>query len=650
MKLGFTKKDIDTSVRPQDDFFHYASGGWLKRNPIPKEEARWGSFTMLRHMTDKQLQALLKKIVAQKSAPVGSAAQMIRDLYHSGTDLARRRKLGLEALAREITRIGSIKTSGDVVRTIAHLERIGSGGIWGMGIDQDMKNSEQYIIYLGQGGLGLPDRDYYLKDDAESVRVREAYKQHLVKLLTLAGHKATAHKEMETVLAIETALAKISMTKEDLRDVDKTYHKKSFAAFAKSAKGIAWGDYFKIIGASPKELVVMQPEFFSGAEKLLAQFSIAEWQTYLYTHLINDFASSLSPELEKQSFAFYGMVLAGVKEMKPLWRRILRVVNGGLAEALGELYVKEYFPKEAKKKVERIVDDLFTAYEARIKNLDWMGASTKKKALVKLGEMHKKLGYPNKWKSYKGLVIRPDDFVGNIMRVSDYEHRRAMRRLSKPVDHDEWFMSPQTVNAYCSFGLNDVVFPAAILQPPFFDMSADDAFNYGAIGSVIGHEITHGFDDQGCKFDGHGNRKTWWTPEDSKQFTKKAKRLVTEFNGYEVDDGIKVNGELTLGENIADLGGLSIAYDAYQLRLQKTGRKDVAGYTPEQRFFLGYAATERENERPEARKTAVLTDPHSPSQFRVNGPLSNLPEFYAAFGVQKGDKLYREPKDRAKIW
>lgn len=647
---GFDARDIDAKVRPQDDFFHYASGGWIKRNPIPKAEARWGSFTMLRHTTDKQLQTLLKKVTGKKRVTAGSAEQMIRDLYRSGVDLKHRRSLGLTPLKKVLARIDTIKTPQDIVRTIAHLERIGSGGIWGAGIDQDMKNSEKYIIHLGQGGLGMPDRDYYLKNDAESQRVRNAYEKHLMRLLELAGRRQEARQEAAVVLEIETALAKVSMKKEDVRDVDKTYHKKSLAELKTLAPNIVWQEYFKIFGTKPREIIVMQPAFFATAQRLLRTFPLESWKTYLRTHLISDFSSALAHELEKESFAFYSTVLTGTKHMKPLWRRILRVVNGGLSELFGELYVAEYFPKEAKHKVALIVADLFRAYEARIKNLDWMSGSTKKRAISKLHQMHRKLGYPDTWKTYRGLRIVPDDFVGNVMRVSEYEHRRALRRLKKPVDHDEWFMSPQTVNAYCSFGLNDVVFPAAILQHPFFDVTADDAFNYGAIGSVIGHEITHGFDDQGCKFDGKGNRKTWWTRTDASRFAKKAKRLVKEFSAYEVAPGIKANGKLTLGENIADLGGISIAFDAYQLRLAHTGRKDIAGFTPEQRFFLGYATTERENERPEFRKTQVLTDPHSSSRFRVNGPLSNLPEFYEAFNVKKGDKLYRAPKDRAKIW
>lgn len=647
---GFDARDIDTKVRPQDDFFHYASGAWMKRHPIPKTEARWGSFTMLRHATDMQLQTLLKKVIAKKKVKSGTAEQMIRDLYRSGIDMSGRRATGLAPLAPFMQRIEGIATAEHIGTAIAYLHRHGSVGIWGTGIDQDMKDSERYILHLGQGGLGMPDRDYYLKDDAESKRVRTAYEKHLVRLLELAGRKKEARQEAALVLEMETAIAKISMKKEDLRDVDKTYFKKTLPQLRTLAPMVDWQEYFRILGAKPKHIIVMHPAFFAAASRLLKTYPVASWKTYLRTHVIADFSNVLTPELEKENFAFYGTVLTGVKHMKPLWRRILRVVNGNLSELLGELYVQEYFPAEAKKKVVTVVADLFRAYEARIKNLDWMSAATKQKAVKKLHQMHRKLGYPDKWKSYKGLVITDDDYVGNILRVYAYEHRRAMRRLAKPVDHKEWFMSPQTVNAYCSFGMNDIVFPAAILQHPFFDVSADDAFNYGAIGSVIGHEITHGFDDQGCKFDGKGNRKTWWTKTDSARFAAKAKRLVTEFNGYEVAPDMHVNGKLTLGENIADLGGISIAFDAYQLRLAETGRKDIDGYTPEQRFFLAYATTEREQERPEYRKTMVMTDPHSPSKFRVNGPLSNLPEFYAAFGVEKGDKLYRAPKERAKIW
>ncbi|MHB1769804.1 MAG: M13 family metallopeptidase [Minisyncoccota bacterium] len=647
---GFDVRDIDTGVRAQDDFFHYASGGWMKRNPIPKTESRWGSFTLLRRTTDTQLRTLLQKIVSKRRAAKGSLEQMIRDFYRSGIDQKRRTALGLIPLAPLLKRIQDIETPEDLLRVLARHERIGLSGIWGSGIDQDMRKSERYIIYLGQGGLGMPDRDYYLKDDAESVRVRSAYEKYLIGIRAFSGGTKTAQRDAATVLKIETALAKVSMRKEDLRDVDKTYHKKSLSQLATLAPRIDWKEYFEILGARPKSVIVMQPDFFAAVEKMFFSFPIDEWKVYLATHLIGDMAACLTPALEKHSFAFYGTALTGTKDLKPLWRRVLRVVNSALSEAFGALYVREYFPAAAKHKVAVIVEDLFRAYEARIKHLDWMSAETKQKAIQKLRLMNRKLGYPDRWKSYRGLVITADDYAGNVLRVAEFEHKRAIRRLRKAVDRKEWFMSPQTVNAYCSFGLNDIVFPAAILQHPFFDIAADDAFNYGAIGSVIGHEITHGFDDQGAKFDGKGNRKTWWTKTDRARFDKKAERIVREFNAYAVAPGMNVNGKLTLGENIADLGGISIAYDAYQSRLVKTGRKNIDGYTPEQRFFLGYAATEREQERPEFRKTQVMTDPHAPSRFRVNGPLSNLPEFYEAFDVQKGDALYREPKNRAKIW
>lgn len=649
---GFDIRDIDTGVRPQDDFYRYVNGGWLSKNPIPPHESSWGSFRILRYKTEKQLRTLVEKTLTLKKVTAGSPEQMVRDLYRSGLDSKTRLAKGTTPLAPWRKLIEKIEDVPSLVKTFAELEKIGGGGPFGLMVDQDMKNSEKYVLHIHQSGLGLPDRDYYLNDDAESLRVRRAYEKHLEMIFKLAGSTSPeAVKNRETVLRLETAIAQISMTKEDLRDVDKTYHKISVAKLARLTPHIAWSRYLTVVGAGiPREVIVMQPDFLKAVDTLLVETPIADWKTFLTWHLVGGTAAYLSPAFEKQSFAFYGTVLSGVTVMKPLWRRALGVVNGTLGEALGKLYVEEHFSTEAKKRIKLLVDDLFEAYETRIKNLDWMSAGTKKKAIQKLHQMNRKLGYPDRWRSYRGLIIKPDDYFGNVVRASLQEHARVMRRLKKPVDRKEWFMTPQTVNAYCSFGLNDVVFPAAILQPPFFSVDADDAVNYGSIGSVIGHEITHGFDDQGSKFDGKGNRKTWWTPEDRKRFEQKAERLVKEFNTYIVADGLRVNGELTLGENIADLGGASIAFDAYQTRLKKTGRRDSDGFTPEQRFFLSFALFERENRRPEAEKTQVLTDPHSPGQFRINGPASNLPEFYTAFGVQKGDALYREPEDRARIW
>lgn len=649
---GFDVRDMDRSVRPQDDFYQYVNGGWLKRNPIPPHESRWGSFLILRYNTEKRLRALVAKTLKLRRAKAGTPEQMVRDFYRSGMDMKRRNALGLTPLSPWLKRIRDIADISSLVSTLAHLETVGGAGPWGAAVDQDMKNSEKYIIYLHQSGLGMPDRDYYLKSDPESVRVRTAYEKHLEAMWKLVGATAARAKQhRETIMRIETAIARASMAKEELRDVDKTYHKMRVVTLARLAPVVDWKSYLKIIGAeSVKDVVVMQPAFLKAINSLLAKEPIENWKTYLTWHLVSGVAGYLSAKFERQNFAFYGTTLSGMKIMKLLWRRALGAVNGNLGEALGKLYVEAYFSPEAKKKISALVDDLFEAYEARIRGLDWMSAATKKKALEKLHLMTRKLGYPDKWKSYKGLIIRPDDYVGNALRASLLEHQRVMRRLKKPVDRKEWFMTPQTVNAYYSFGLNDIVFPAAILQPPFFDPKADDAVNYGAMGTVIGHEITHGFDDQGSKFDGKGNRKTWWTRGDRARFMKKAEVLVNEFNGYRVANGLKVNGKLTLGENIADLGGASIGFDAYMLRLAKTGRTAIGGFTPEQRFFLSFALFERENRRPEAEKMQVLTDPHSPGKFRINGPASNLPEFYAAFGVKKGDKLYRPPSSRAKIW
>lgn len=649
---GFDTRDMDTSIRPQDDFYHYANGGWMKRNPVPPHESQWGAFMMLRYDTEKKLHAIVAKLLDAKHIKKGSPEQMVRDFYRSGCDMKTRNALGLKPLQPLLDRVAKIRDVPSFISTIAYLEKLGGGGPWGIGVDQDMKNSDRYVMHLGQGGLGMPDRDYYLKDDAESLRVRKAYVKHIQAISVLMGKtSAEAKKDSDTLMRIETAIAKISMPKEDLRDADKTYHKMTLPALTKLTHGIDWKSFFSIAGAGDiRDIVVMQPKFMSAISTMLAKEPIEDWKTYLTWHLVAGSASHLSAKFEKQNFAFYGTVLSGTPKMKPMWRRALGSTNRNLGELLGEIYVKTHFGPEAKMKINSVVDDLFEAYENRIKNLDWMTDATKRRALKKLHLVNRKLGYPDKWRTYTGLVIRPDEYFGNAIRTAQFEHRREMRRLKKPVDRAEWFMNPQTVNAYCSFGLNDIAFPAAILQPPFFSVEADDAVNYGAIGSVIGHEITHAFDDQGCKFDGKGNRLTWWLSKDTFNFTKKAKILVKQFNEYTVADGLKVNGQLTLGENIADLGGASIAYDAYQLRLAETGREDIDGYTPEQRFFLSLAVFERENERPESVKTSVLTDPHSPGIFRINGPASNLPEFYAAFNVQKGDKLYREPKDRAKIW
>ncbi len=648
----FTARDMDRSARPQDDFYRYANGGWLYRTSIPKAESRWGPFVMLRYDVDKKLKRILDELAELKRVTPGSPEQMIRDFQRSGTDLKRRAALGVRPLDAWRKRIADIDTIKEFQDVITDLHKIGVGPLFGAGIDQDAKKTTAYILHIFQDGLGLPDRDYYLLDDAESVRVRTAYRAHVESMFKLLKYtKAEASSAAETVMRIEAMLAKEQMNKVERREIEKTYNKRTLKELSKLAPAIDWPRYFARIGAKDeRSFIVMQPKYLSAISKLIGTVPLADWKTYLVWQVTDDMAGILSPAFVRQNFAFYGTVLTGVKHMKPVWRQTLAVVNGALGEALGQLYVKRYFTAEAKKKMLELVEDLFEAYRERIKGLDWMSPVTKKKALKKLAKMNRKIGYPDKWKSYKGLVIRPDDFFGNVIRSAEYEHKREMKKLGGPINRHEWFMYPQTVNAYNAPNMNEIAFPAAILQPPFFDPNGDAALNYGSIGAVIAHEISHGFDDEGAKYDENGNLREWWIAEDKKRFKKKGELVVRQYDAYEVADGVKVNGKLTLGENIADFGGLVIGYEAYMRHLAKHPSGVIDGLTPEQRFFLGFALFERENVRPEFEKTATLTDPHSPGQFRTNGPVSNYDKFYESFGVKKGDALWREPKERTTVW
>lgn len=647
---GFDLKNIDSSVRPQDDFYHYAVGRWLKTHSIPPTESRWGSFLILRYKTDAQLRSLLERTAALKRVAPGSPEQMIRDLYRSGMDMKTRSKLGLKPIAPLRDRIKSIENRNELIELIADFHRVGIGVFWGSGVDQDFNNADRNCLHIFQSGLGMPERDYYLKDATEQNRVRNAYLPYMRDMLRLAGYSAAStSKASEAIMRIETALARASMKREDLRTPELLHHPHSIAKLGRLTPIIDWKRYLTRIGVDVTEVNVMQTEFLTTSERLLASESLDDIKRYLDWHVIIDFAPLLSAKFVRHNFSFYGTVLSGTKHMKPLWRRVLGTVNGCLGEQVGKLYVKEYFSAAAKRKMNELVDDLFKAFAARIKRLDWMGAATKKKALAKLRAMNHKIGYPDTWKSYRGLVIRPDDYVGNVLRVAEFKHRRDIKKLGKPVDRAEWYDYPQTVNAFYNPGMNDMLFPAAFLQHPFFDFDADDALNYAAVGMAIGHEMTHGFDTSGAKFDARGNLKNWWAAADKRRFEKKADFVKRQFNRHVVE-GMNVNGKLTLTENIADLGGLAIAFDAYQTRLKKTGRKDIDGFTPEQRFFLAYAQSEHELRRPEAAKLQLLTDEHSPSITRVNGPLSNMPGFYEAFDVKRGDKLFRTPKDRELVW
>jgi putative endopeptidase len=649
---GFDTKRMDTSVRPQDDFYRYVNGNWLKKTKMPPQEAYWGSFSILHLNTQKQLKALVEEISKKKNLTSGSPDQLVRDLYRSGMDMKLRNKLGATPIKKYREQIHAVKNHADLMTLLGHFHRLGISAPWGTFVDQDSKNSSRYVLHISQSGLGLPDREYYLKDEPEFLRVRNAYKKHIANVFKLLGYKEKEASEfVETIMKVETELARISMDKVDVRDVEKTYHKKSISELGRLAADVNWKSYFKLAQIPQVPYVIVtQPEFVAKAGKLLKSIPVEDWKIYLEWNLASSSASFLSNAFTKENFEYYGKTIMGSKKMKPEWRRVLQILNGTLGEALGKLYVERHFGTEAKKKMDALVDDLFIAYEKRIKSLDWMSADTKKKAITKLKLMARKIGYPKKFKTYAGLKIDPSDYFGNVLRAGEFDRKRQMAKLRKPIDRAEWHMSPQTVNAYCNFNLNEIVFPAAILQPPFFDLNADDAINYGAIGAVIGHEMTHGFDDQGAKFDGKGNMKNWWKSEDNSQFEKKGKMLATQYDTYKVAGDLPVNGKLTLGENIADLGGAIIALEAYEERLKKTGRKDIAGFTPEERFFIGFAQAECGLARDEFLKMQVLNDPHSPSEFRVNGPVVNIQKFHDAYKTKQGDKLYKSEKEQVRIW
>jgi putative endopeptidase len=535
------------------------------------------------------------------------------------------------------------------------LHRQGISAFWGCGVDQDLKNSEIMALYLGQDGLGLPDRDYYLNDDEKSREIRRKYSIYADQMLSLSG-TISAYRPLSKIFTdIETRLAKASMTQVELRDIEKQYNKMTAAELGAISPHVDWSKYFEAMHMpTPEYMIICQPEFIKAVDAIFEEITLEDLKAYARWHVLNGTARFLSEEFSKEVFDFYGRTFGGATEMKPRWRRVLGVVDNMLDEAVGQLYVKKHFSEAAKEKVKDLVEHLVAAYKVRIENLDWMSAETKQKALTKLSAVTKKLGYPNKWKDFSALEIGTDSYLQNYVRAHIFEFDRRMKMIAKPVDRTEWHSSPQTVNAFYSPAMNEILFPAAILQPPFFYQDIDDAMNFGGIGTFIGHELTHGFDDQGALFDASGNLQNWWTKEDKERFDKKTAHLAEQFDAYEPLPGLHVNGKLTLGENIADLGGLFIAYDGLILAL---GGKEAAakmplieGMKPFQRFFKNLAIAERVNIREEALRTQIQTDPHSPGIYRVNGPLSNMTEFYEAFDVKSGDGLYREEPDRVKIW
>ncbi|WP_159628407.1 M13 family metallopeptidase [Massilia puerhi] len=647
---GIDTQYIDSSVRPQDDFFAHLNGKWLKTTEIPGDKSSWGTFIKLRDDTTPQLHAIIEK--AQKDAKAGGETRKIGDLYASYMNEAQRDTLGYKPLTGELSRIRGLKDKKGLPALVAHLSKIGVSTPYGIYVSQDMRESTKHATYLSQGGLGMPDREYYLKlDDAKLADIRAKYQVHVENILTLAGEKNAA-AQAKAIVDFETELAKVQWTRVENRDPVKRYNKTDVAGLAKLAPGYDWTAALGAAGVGNKldYIIVNQPSYFSGLDAVLAKTELSTLKSYFEWQLLREYAPYLSKAFKDENFAFYGTALTGTTEQEPNWKRGVATVEGALGEALGKLYVAEHFPPERKARMEQLVKNLIVAYGQSIDTLEWMSPTTKKEARAKLAKFTPKIGYPDKWRDYSRLAIKRDDLVGNMMRSATFEYEYRINKLGKPVDRSEWGMTPQTVNAYYRSTMNEIVFPAAILQPPFFDMRADDAVNYGAIGAVIGHEIGHGFDDKGSQSDGDGNLRDWWTAEDRAAFKQRTDKLVKQFAGFSPLPGYHLNGELTLGENIGDNAGLSIAYKAYQISLAGKPAPVIDGLTGDQRFFMGWGQVWRSKMRDQQMVNQVKNGPHSPGQYRANGAVQNMPEFYEAFGVKPGDKMYVAPENRVIVW
>lgn len=644
------RANMDTTVKPGDNFFLYANGAWLKKTAIPGDKTGWGSFDELADNTNKSVHTLLEDIVKEKSA-TGSPAFNVAAFYKSGMDTSSIDKTGVTAIKKELDAIAAVTTPQQILDVVIENNKQGLQSILPFYIGPDDKNVTKNIIQFGQGGLGLPSKDYYTDKDSSAVKNREAYKAYITRILTLGGEDtATAGKNALAIFDLENKLAAASLYPKEMRDPQKMYNKFSTATFSKQTPGINWTAIFAKMNITGDSMLVSVPQYYRVLSGLLKSTPVEVWKAYLTYNTLSDMAPYLGSGFENARFEFYARTLSGQKEQKPRWERVMRVIDGAVGEQLGKLYVDKYFKPEAKAKMVDLVQNLQDAFNNRIKNLDWMSDATKQKSAAKLAAFIKKIGYPDKWKDYTGLQLTPDNYAQNVLNASAFEYKRDLAKLGKPVDRTEWGMTPNTVNAYYNPTFNEIVFPAAILQFPFFDFGADDAVNYGGIGAVIGHEMTHGFDDQGAQYAADGNLKNWWTPDDEKKFKAKTKMVEDQFNGYTVLDSLHVNGLLTLGENIADLGGITIAYDAFKKTKQGQGNEQIDGFTPDQRFFLSWAQVWRGKRTPERARQLIKIDPHSPAEWRANGPLTNFDPWYKAFNVQPGDKMYKPENERAKIW
>jgi putative endopeptidase len=646
---GLNMKNIDTSIRPQDDLYRYVNNGWLKSTTIPADKSNYGTFTMLFDQSLDRLKIIVDE-ASKSNAEKGTETQKVGDFYKSYLDEAKVEALGMKAIESYLKEVDAIQDREALAKWFAHAQHLGIPGPIRFFVNQDQKNATQYIGYFYQSGLGLPDRDYYFKDDDKSKEFRTAYVKHIETMFGYAGFPDPAGSAKK-IYALEEQLAKGQWTRVENRDPQKTYNKVEAGNLKTLTPEFDWNDFVSGLGiAKQPAVIVSQPTYISAYGEALKSVPLDDWKLYAKWHVLSSAAPYLSKQFEQENFNFYSKTLKGTQEQEPRWKRAVEDIDQLMGEAVGKIYVQKYFPPEDKARMEQLVRNLLAAYDHSIQGLDWMSPETKKAAKEKLSKFTYKIGYPDKWRDYSSLQITADDLVGNVIRAVEFEYNRDLDKLGKPIDRTEWGMTPQTVNAYYNPVMNEIVFPAAILQPPFFNKNADDAVNYGGIGAVIGHEIGHGFDDRGSQYDGDGNLHNWWTDQDRNEFEARTGKLVQQYEAFSPVPGEHINGKLTLGENIGDLGGVSIAYQAYKISLNGKDAPVIDGLTGDQRFFMGWAQVWARLYREEELRQRLITDPHSPSEFRCNGVVRNVPEFYTAFDVKEGDKLYLKPEDRVKIW